>query len=161
MNDSYNTPADDLGTLETMQDTPTLTPRLVVADADRAIEFYQRGFDAELLERLEAGPGHVVHAALRIHGAIISLTQENAAHENLAPPALGGSPVILTLSVDDPDAVGAQLEAAGAQVIFPIADQFYGYREGRLRDPFGHLWILSKLVERLTPEQIQARMRGG
>ena len=143
-----------------MSTMPLLTPRLVVAGADAAITLYQDVFGAELLERFADDNGHVVHAALSIRGAIISLTEEHRPWQNDAPPSLGGSPVILTLMVDDPDAVGQKLVAAGGTTIFEVADQFYGHREGRFRDPYGHLWILSKIIEKLSPEQVDARMRG-
>ena len=79
-----------------------------------------------------------MHAELAIGDDVFFLTEEDKPH-NLAPTSLGGSPVLLYLEVTDADAVGARMENAGATVIFPIADQFYGRHEGRLRDPFGHL----------------------
>ncbi len=139
---------------------PALVPRLVVAGADAAIAFYERAFGARVVERFADGSGHVVHAALELHGAVISLTEQRPEWQNVSPTALGGSAVILNLTVDDVDAVGRALERAGAEVVFPIADQFYGHREGRFRDPFGHLWIITRVIESLTPEQIEARMRG-
>ena len=140
--------------------SPVLTPRLVVAGADAAIAFYERAFGARVLERFADGSGHVVHAALEIFGAVISLTDERGEWQNISPSTFGGSPVILNLVVDDVDAVGQALERAGAEVVFPIADHFYGHREGRFRDPFGHLWIITRIIESLTPEQIEARMSG-
>jgi PhnB protein len=139
----------------------TLTPRLVVRGADDALEFYRRAFGARIEERYTDDSGRVVHAAFSIRGAVLALTEEHRDWNNDAPASLGGSAVILNLVVDDVDAVGKRLEAAGAEVIFPIADQPYGHREGRLRDPFGHLWILTKIVEELTPDQIRERMRRG
>lgn len=65
---------------------------------------------------------------------------------------------MLNLVVDDVDALGERLLAAGAETIIPIADQFYGHREGRFRDPFGHLWIVTAITEKLTPEQIRVRI---
>ena len=138
-----------------------LTPRLIVAGADRAIEFYRAAFGAELSERYVDDTGQVVHAALTIGSAIIALTEERPEWHNVAPTSLGGSPVMLNLVVDDVDALGESLLAAGAENVIPIADQFYGHREGRFRDPFGHLWIVTKITEELTPEQIRARMAQG
>jgi PhnB protein len=86
------------------------------------------------------------------------LTEERLEWNNASPQALGGSPVILNLVVDDVDAVAKRLKKAGAEVVFPVADQFYGRREGRFRDPFGHLWIVSSILEKLTPDEIQKRM---
>ena len=137
----------------------TLTPRLVVRGADRALDFYQRAFEARIEERYADDSGHVVHAALSIGGATIALTEEQRDWNNASPDSLGGSPVILNLVVDDVDALGERLLGAGAEVVFPIADQFYGHREGRFRDPFGHLWIVTQIVERLSPAEIQKRLR--
>jgi PhnB protein len=67
--------------------------------------------------------------------------------------------VILNVVVADADAVGTRLLTAGAEVVFPIADQYYGHREGRFRDPFGHLWIITAIVEKLTADEIQSRTR--
>lgn len=136
----------------------TLTPRLVVRGADEALEFYCRVFDARIEERYADDSGHVIQAAFSIGGATIALTEEKREWNNDAPTSLGGSPVILNLVVEDVDALGERLQAAGAQAIFPIADQYYGHREGRFRDPFGHLWIITKVVEQLTPDQIRERM---
>jgi len=135
-----------------------LTPRIIVRDADRAIGFYEKVFGAEVLERFAMPDGLVVHAALRIGESILALAGEKVDWHNASPQHLGGTPVILNLQVDDADAVGARLEAEGAEVVFPIDDQFYGKREGRFRDPFGHFWIVSQVVEELTPEEIEARM---
>jgi PhnB protein len=135
-----------------------LHPRLIVVDAPRALEFYTRAFGAEELERHTMPDGGVVHAALRIDEVFFTVAEENRGWSNDAPPSLGGSPVILTLEVDDADAAGARMTKHGAEVVFPIADQFYGKREGRLRDPFGHLWVLSQHLEDLSFEEIQRRV---
>jgi PhnB protein len=123
-----------------------LTPRLVVARAVQAIEFYKNALGATELGR-HADPelgGLIVHTEMRVDGVAFTLTEEHRDWGNNSPESLGGTPVILTLNVTDADAVGRRMEDAGAKVVFPIADQFYGRREGRLRDPFGHLWIISQ-----------------
>lgn len=89
-------------------------------------------------------------------GAAIALKDEDGVDR--APTTLGGSGVILQLVVDDADAVGAAMQAAGATVIFEMADQTYGYRQGRLADPFGHHWLLSQDIEELTPAETQRRL---
>jgi uncharacterized glyoxalase superfamily protein PhnB len=138
---------------------PILTPRLVVPSADDAIRFYQAAFGAQLIERYAMPDGHVVHAALSIRGAVFSLAQAKAEWGLDDPKTRGGSPVLLTLNTPDPDATCARAVEEGARVVIPIADRFYGYREGRIADPFGHLWILSKQTENLSPAEIEARMR--
>lgn len=134
-----------------------LTPKLVVRAADEALDFYRRALGANIEERYADDKGHVVHAAFSIGEVTVALTEERREWSNDAPPSLGGSPVILNLVVDDADAVGQRLTAEGAEVVFPIADQYYGHREGRFRDPFGHLWIITTIVEKLTPDEIRRR----
>ena len=79
--------------------------------------------------------------------------------QNVGPKRLGGSPVVLTLEVPDVDAVAARALKLGARIVFPIADQFYGYRQGRIEDPFGHLWILSKRLRDMTVDEMHASLR--
>lgn len=135
-----------------------IIPRLIVPNTPEAIAFYVDVFNAVEKERYTTPEGAVVHAALEIGGAALSLTDEAPGWHNHAPTSLGGSPVLFTLRLDDPDDVCARAVAKGAKVIFPIGDQPYGYREGRIQDPFGHLWILSKQIEVLSPEEITRRM---
>lgn len=120
-----------------------LHPRLVVEDADRAIAYYQATLDAELIERFTDDKGRVVHARLDIGGGQISMTAQARDWGLLGPRALGGSAVLMHLTVGNCDAVGARMTEHGGEVVIPIADRPYGKREGRIRDPFGHLWILS------------------
>lgn len=137
-----------------------LQPRLVVARAAEAIDFYVKAMGAIEVSRF-ADPnlgGLIVHAELRLGRASFTLTEEHQEWGNVGPHRAGGSPVILWLEVPDADAVGKRMQEHGAEVIFPIADQFYGRREGRLRDPFGHLWIISQATEDLPPEEIQRRV---
>lgn len=140
-----------------------LTPRLIVPRADDAIAYYQSVFDARLIERF-ADPGRndqVVHAAVEIHGAVVSLADEDESWGNLGPGRLGGSPVLLQLDVEDADAVGADMVEHGGEVIISIDDRSYGKREGRLKDPFGHLWIISQELEKLSEREISRRMAQG
>lgn len=135
-----------------------LIPSLVVAGAARAIEFYQQALDARVVacHADSKRGGHIVHAELAIGEALFYLSDEARDWHNHAPPSLGGSPVILRLEVADADAVAARMQAAGATVIFPITDHFYGERAGRLRDPFGHMWLLSQRLREMTDAEIQA-----
>lgn len=134
-------------------ESSTLVPRLIVARSPDAISFYEAVFGAKELERYTSPSGLVVHAAISIRGAILSLAD---AHDDwYPPPRPEGSPVLMTLSCDDPDAVAQRAEQHGAAILLPVADRFYGRREGRIRDPFGHLWILSKPIEDVSPEDIR------
>jgi PhnB protein len=114
-------------------------PRLVIARVDDAIGFYQAALGAELVERYVDSKGVVVHAAIRLGPSILSIAQEVEAWQLLGPTTIGGSPVLLHLTVPDPDAACSRMIARGAVVVIPIKDRPYGKREGRVRDPFGHL----------------------
>lgn len=136
----------------------TLTPRLFVRGLADALEFYKQAFGAvELGHRAEPG-GKVVNAELRIGDSMISLAEESPEWDNYSPQSLGGATMILTLNVENADAVWGQAVAAGAEVIFPLADQFYGYRQGRLKDPCGHFWIVSTRIEDVSPEDMNRRI---
>ncbi|MBM7786844.1 VOC family protein [Tenggerimyces flavus] len=121
----------------------TLQPRLIVADAGRAIAFYVEAFGAEEVSRYEGDDGKIVHAELRFGQVSFTLKDEEPGTPDVGPSDLAGSPVILELTVADADAVGTAMEKAGATVIYPIDDHPYG-RVGRLRDPFGHVWMISQ-----------------
>jgi len=135
-----------------------ITPRLVVKDAPRAIAWYVEHLGARDLVRNTTKDGTIVHAEIEVAGALVYLVEENRGWHNHAPSSLGGSPVLLAIEVDDVDGFAATMVAGGATIIFPIADQFYGERGGRLQDPFGHVWMVSKVIEHLSPEEMQRRM---
>jgi len=125
-----------------------LSPRLVVSDAAKAIDFYVAALGARERQR-HAGPdGRIVHAELALGPATLAV--KDAGDGDEAPPALGGTPVILTLQVDDVDEVAAAMTAAGAAVVYPVSDQEYGARDGRFRDPSGHLWIITQALAGTT-----------
>ena len=134
-----------------------LFPRLVVTDAAMAIDFYSRALGGTELVRYTDPAGRIVHAEVRIGTSVISLTDADG-DLNQSPEEVGGSPVLLTVVVDDADATGAAMRDAGAEVVIPIDDRYYGRREGRLRDPFGHLWIVSQDGDEMSPEEIQRRV---
>ncbi|MEU0196177.1 VOC family protein [Streptomyces afghaniensis] len=139
-------------------DKPALTrlyARLVVSDGPRAIDFYRTALGAEEIERYTDPDGKIVHAMLRLGDAVIAV--KDADESDPAPDSLGGSPVIMALDVSDADAVAEAMLRGGASVVYPVADQHYGQRGGRLADPFGHLWMISQTIEELTPEEIQQR----
>lgn len=135
--------------------TSALMPRLVCRNVDAAIAFYESVLGAKLVERFATREGAVVHASLAVDGSEFSLTEDSGDAHNFSPEALGGSAVLLGLSVADPDATEARAVEAGAEVVFPVADQFYGRREGRFRDPFGHLWIVGKRLTEPSTAEVQ------
>jgi PhnB protein len=120
----------------------TLAPLLSVRRGAAAIEFYQRAFGAKELFRI-GNEGDVV-AQLSLDGTEFWLADESPKHLNFSPESLGGGTVRLVLTVDDPDAVFARAIDAGAKVVWPVKDQSYGWRVGRLVDPFGHHWEIGK-----------------
>jgi PhnB protein len=134
----------------------TATPALIIRGAAEAIEFYKRAFGAVEVMRLADPAGKVAHAEIRIGRALVMLAEEHPAF-NRSPQTLGGSSVILALYVDDVDAFATRAVAAGAKVVFPVKDQFYGDRSGRLEDPYGHLWAVATHVEDVPPEEMQRR----
>ena len=108
-----------------------------------AIEFYKRAFGAEELFRVEDGSGAVV-ARLSVDGADFWLADESPEHSNFSPESLGGGSVRMVLIVEDPDAVFQRAVSAGATVVWPVKDEAYGWRVGRIADPFGHHWEIGK-----------------
>ncbi|RQP22420.1 hypothetical protein DZC73_22500 [Albitalea terrae] len=134
------------------------TPYLVVRGADDAIAYYQRVFGAELLVRLNDPTGAVLHSELKVGPAHFMLTEERLDMGSKGPLALGGSASSAVLFVPDADAVFERAVKAGAKVLMPMADQFWGDRSGCLTDPFGHNWFVSTHKEDLDHEQIQARL---
>ena len=120
-----------------------IVPFLTVKGAPRAIEFYEQAFGAKELSRLDAPGGRIV-AELEIDGAQINVTDENPEGNNLSPETLGGTSVRVDLVVDDPDGVEKRAIAAGARALFPVEDQPYGWRQGRVVDPFGHHWLIGR-----------------
>lgn len=138
----------------------TVITRLVVPDPDRAIAFYRSALHAHVVNRFELDDGTVTHAELSIDGAPISITAEVADWGLLGPRSIGGSPTLLTLTVPDAPTLGQQMVDHGARVIVPIEDRPYGRCEGRLEDPFGHLWILSHVTEQLSDDEIRDRLHG-
>jgi PhnB protein len=132
-------------TLATMS-ASSLTPMLTVKNAAAAIEFYRDAFDAVEQARFTAPTGHVV-AEMAIDGLRFLVVDENPEAFNLSPISLDGTTVRINLIVDDPDAAAAQAIRAGASEIFPVADQPYGLRQGRIADPDGHHWLIGKPLD--------------
>jgi uncharacterized glyoxalase superfamily protein PhnB len=132
-------------------------PYLRVHDADAAIAFYRRAFDAEESFRLTEPGGRVGHAELRIGSLNLMLSDEYPDSGIVGPRSLGGTSFAIHLHVDDVDAAVDRAVAAGASVVRPLKDQFYGERSGTLRDPFGHEWILGASREDVTPAEMQRR----
>jgi PhnB protein len=138
----------------------TVTPRLVMKDADAAIRFYHEAFGAEVVaEPFRMPNGQVVHSEIRIGDSVLYLTDEGSDGNGVSPGSTGGQvTTILSLAVPDVDACWERALAAGCEVLYPLADQFYGDRGGRLRDPFGHQWMLSTHIEDVDRDELDRRM---
>ena len=136
----------------------SVTPYLIVKGAARALEFYQKALGAKELMRLPGPDGRVGHAEIKIGDSRIMLADECPEMSATSPQALGGTPVGLCLYVEDADAVFNRAVAAGAKVVRPVQDQFYGDRSGTLEDPFGHKWTIGTHKEDVSPEELQRRM---
>jgi PhnB protein len=122
---------------------PALAPHIVCDGAAEAIEFYKQAFGAEELMRIDSPEGKIMHAAVSINGAMLMLVDEMKDMGALGPRALGGTPVTLHLNVADADAAIARAEKAGAKVVMPAADMFWGDRYGQVQDPWGHMWSIA------------------
>lgn len=122
------------------------------------IEFYCRAFEAQLLSTVLRDPkGRIVHAELRVGNNMLMPAEEIPEWGNQSPESLGGTPLALHLYVEDVDAVTRRAVEAGAEVVIPVADQFYGDRTGRIADPFGHVWIVATHIEDMSPQEMQRR----
>jgi PhnB protein len=126
------------------KDTKTsIAPMLSVRNGAKAVDFYKAAFGAGELFRLDAEDGAVV-AQLSVGGAEFWVADESPENKNFSPESLGGGTVRMVLVVQDPDAAFARAVKAGATVVWPVEDQPYGWRVGRIVDPFGHHWEVGK-----------------
>jgi PhnB protein len=136
---------------------PSVMPYLAVHNAKDAIAFYQKAFNATELFRLsDPESDKIGHAELLINGSTIMLSDEYPTFSK-SPQTIGGTAVTLVLMVDDVDASASRANTAGAIVVRPPKDEFYGYRSAMIRDPFGHEWMLQKEIEKVAPEEMQRR----
>jgi PhnB protein len=129
----------------------TVTPNIIVESAEQALDFLQRALGAVESYRLTLADGTITHCELKIGDSVINL---GTAME--AWPARG---LVAQIFVAAPDALFDQAVRAGATVVMPMTDMFFGIREGRLADPFGNIWIVAALKERLDPQEMQRRLR--
>ena len=135
----------------------TLTPYIIVKNAEAAIAFYGKAFGAREEYRLAGPDGHIGHAELVIGSGRLMLADESPAFGALSPPTIGGTPVKLHLYVEDVDTTIARAEKEGATVLRPAQDQFYGDRSGMISDPFGHQWFLGTRKETLSADEMHQR----
>ena len=143
---------------QALDDFHTITPHLVVRDAARAIEFYCRAFGAaELYRNAAPDSKSIMHAELLLGNSRFLLHDEFPERDLLSPLAYKGTAITLHLYVDDVDTIFNRAVAEGAEVLMPLADQFWGDRYGIIRDPFGHKWSLATRLADLSPKELQAQ----
>ena len=138
-------------------DYPQLVPYLCVDGASAAIDFYRTVFGAVERMRMPEPDGRLGHAEVEIGSAVIMLSDEFPALGIRAPNTIGGTPVTLSLYVEDVDKVFARAVDAGAIAVRPVTDQFYGDRTGQFEDPFGHRWSVATRIEDLSPQEMAER----
>ncbi len=137
----------------------TVTPRLVFRDEGAAaLRFYTEAFGAEVLDEPIFEGDRVIHAEMRLGDSVVYVTDEGDG-EGVAPGSVNGKvTAIMALNIPNVDELWKQAVDAGCEIIYPLADQFYGDRGGRLRDPFGHQWMLSTHIEDVAPDEMERRM---
>ena len=136
-----------------------VTPHLVCDGAAAAIDFYKKAFGATEIMSLGMDDGKIMHACLGINGSSVMLVDEFPGMNCVSPTSLGGSPVTIHLVVDDADAWVARAKAAGATVVMPVEEMFWGDRYGVVRDPFGHLWSMGTPVRKLSQAELRDAAR--
>ena len=139
----------------------TVTPHLVIDGASKAIEFYQKAFDAKLMFREDRPNGKVMHASMKIGNSMIMMADDCDPHpgheENCSksPTQLKGTSVTFYLYVEDCDAFFNKAVSAGATVLYPVTDMFWGDRLGTIKDPFGHFWCIATRTKIVPPEEME------
>jgi PhnB protein len=136
---------------------PRVTPYLCVDGASAAIDFYSAVFGATERMRMPAPDGKVAHAELQFGDSVVALSDEYPELGARSPKAFGGSPVTMSVYVEDVDAVFERALKAGAKALRPVEDQFYGDRSGQFEDPFGHRWSVGTHIEDVSPEEMAKR----
>jgi uncharacterized glyoxalase superfamily protein PhnB len=136
----------------------TLTPFLTVRNAERAIEFYKQAFGAQERGVAKGPDGKVMHAEVKIGDSVIMLSDEYPEFGSLSPQSVGGSPMGLHIYIENVDAAFDRAVKAGAQVEMPVADQFWGDRYGKLKDPFGHKWSIATHVKDMSADEMKRSM---
>ena len=136
---------------------PVVTPYICVDGAEKAITFYTHVFGASERMRMAGPDGRIAHAELQLGPGVIMLSDEHPDIGVRSPRAFGGSPVTLSVYVEDVDAVYNRAVAAGATPLRAVSDQFYGDRAGQFEDPFGHRWSVATHIEDVSPEEMARR----
>jgi PhnB protein len=132
----------------------SVTAMLTITNAKEAIGWYKKAFGAKEVMRLTEPNGNIAHAEIKIGDSIVMLAEENPAY-NQSPKTLNGTSIILSIYVPNVDEIFNRAVNAGASTVFPVKDQFYGDRSGRIQDPFGHMWIIATAIKHVSADQMQ------
>ena len=135
-----------------------MTPYLAIDGAAQAIEFYKKAFGAKELSKQATPDGKIMNASVKIGDSIVLMSDIFPGSDAKSPNALGGSPVTLHIYVKDADRLWQTALSAGARVILPLDNQFWGERYGQLADPFGHRWSISMQVK-MSREEMDAKQK--
>lgn len=135
----------------------SVSPVLIVREGRKAVDFYKKALGATERMFMTDPDGNLAHAEIEVGDSTIMIGAENPEWKNQSPESLGGSPVMIHLYVEDVDTVAQKAVGAGAKLLSPVEDQFYGDRSGRLEDPFGHIWTVSTHKEDVSAEEIEKR----
>jgi PhnB protein len=138
-------------------DYPQVIPSLAIDGASEAIDFYCAVFGATERMRMDGPGGKVGHAELQIGDSVIMLADEYPEMGHMGPKAYGGTPVTLSVYVEDVDAAFDRAVSLGAKTLRPVENQFYGDRSGQFEDPFGHKWNVATHVEDVPPDEMDRR----
>jgi PhnB protein len=137
----------------------SVTPYLIIKGAAQAIDYYKQVFGATEVMRMADPSGRIGHAELKIGDSHIMLADEFPEMNHRAPLSDGSSPVSILLYVEDVDSIVERAVAAGAKILKPVQDQFYGDRSGFIQDPFGHLWGVATHKEDVAPQELEERAK--
>jgi PhnB protein len=135
-----------------------VTPYLYVRNGNAALDYYKKGLGATELMRMPGPEGKIMHAELQLGDSRIMLSDETPERGQRSPQTLGGSPMGIHLYVENVDTVVKRAVDAGAKLLSPVQDQFYGDRSGQIEDPFGHTWFISTHTEEVSPDEMKKRM---
>src|SRR5690349_17843664 len=135
----------------------SVTPYLILSGAGEAIAFYKKALGAAEVMRMDDPSGKIHHAEISIGDSRIMLADEYPEIQALSPKTIGGSPVSLHVYVEDVDGMVKRAVEAGAKLVQPVADKFYGDRVGGIEDPFGYRWFLATHKEDLSMDEIRRR----
>jgi PhnB protein len=136
---------------------PRVSPYLCVNGGTAALDFYKSVFGATERMRMPAPDGRIGHAELQFGDSVIMLADEYPEMGIRSPRAVGGTPVTISVYVEDVDAVFNRAVAAGAKSLRAVETQFYGDRSGQFEDPFGHRWSVATHVEDVAPDEMERR----